>query len=142
MGGFVLLAVLVTAIFLYIARAQVYAEMNNFKLLPQEETFTELYFDNYISLPKVAVANQPFSFSFTIHNVEGATTTYPYAVYFEYPDGTQTPFQTGNVTLSDNASTTITVTHTFIASNVKGEVVVSLTNLKQSIDFILPNTNS
>jgi hypothetical protein len=115
--------------------------MNDWKLLPQPEQFTELYFNNYLSLPKTSVAGKPFTFSFTIHNIENATTVYPYAVYFKYPDGARTTLRTGSVTLANDATTTIPITYTFQTSDLHGEVVVALTELNQTIDFILPNTN-
>jgi len=148
-----ILALFAGLFLLYQNRAGMYAELVKWKLVPESQTFTELYFDNSLALPKTAVPGQPISFSFSIHNVEGVTTSYPYAVYFLYPDGTQFSFTSGSVTLADNASTSITVSHTFAAatagagasstasSSIQGSVVVSLTQLNQSIDFLLPDTN-
>jgi len=136
----VLIAAL-AALILYMNRGSIHGELNNLKLIPQPEHFTELYFNDHLSLPKNTVAKQPISFSFIIHNVEGVTTTYPYSVYFEYPNGSHNLFTSSSVTLADNASTSITINHTFRTSNLTGMVVVNLTPLNQHIDFIVPNTN-
>lgn len=126
---------------LYMARSMVYAELNNLKLIPIPERFTELYFDNASSLPRQTVLHGRVSFSFTIHNLEGAMTTYPYQVYFEYPNGFQVMFASSTTVLADNAFTTITISHTFHASNETGRVIVSLTSFNQDIDFLVPDNN-
>ncbi len=136
-----LVVLLAIAIFIYAERGKVYAEMNNLKLVPQNEAFTELYFNDYAALPKNTVAGQPVAFSFTIHNVEGVTTTYPYNVYFAYPNGAKDVFASTSITLASDASSSITIYHTFATSNLEGQVVVDLSNLNQTIDFILPDTN-
>lgn len=135
------LAILIAIFELPEIRATVYAELSELKLIPMPERFTELYFNNHLSLPKQTVAGQSASFSFTIHNVEGITTTYPYRVYFEYPRGHQVDFASSTVTLADGATTTVAVSHIFLASNETGKVVVDLTALNQQIDFLVPATN-
>lgn len=137
----VVAAVVAIILLAYQAKGAIYAQLNNLKLIPQPERFTELYFLNSSFLPRETVAKQQMAFAFVIHNVEGVTTTYPYAAYFEYPDGSKTSLQGGIVSLANNASTTISVTHTFRSSNLTGEVVVNLTSLNQQIDFLLPNNN-
>ena len=124
---------------LYGYRGALYGEMNRFKLLPIPERFTELYFQNSALLPKQVVNGQSISFSFTIHNAEGVTTVYPYAVYFETTDGQRATFAGNTITIDDGASKTIVISHTFATSNIKGKVIVSLTQLNQEIDFLLPN---
>lgn len=142
-----LLVVILFAVFfsvtflLYQERGAIYAGLNNLKLIPQPERFTELYFENPTLLPKQTVAGQPVSFSFTVHNLESVTTTYPYKVYFEYPLGQQVVFANNSVSLANNAFSTITVSHTFLTSNQKGKVVVELISRNQLIDFLLPNNN-
>ncbi len=137
-----IVAVLLAASFIaYQKRDVIYGELNALKLIPIPERFTELYFENSSSLPRKTVAGQPISFSFTIHNVEGTTTTYPYSVYFKYPNGAQISFANSNVILAADASTSIKVTYIFPTSNLAGIVVVNLTQLNQQIDFLLSGTN-
>jgi hypothetical protein len=136
-----LLVLVVAGIFIYVNRTELYTEMNRLDLVPKPEALTELYFNDYAELPKTTVANQPISFSFTIHNLEGATTTYPYTVSFVYPDGTNNVFASSSVAIPNNGSDSVTIDYVFPQSNLTGSVVVNLTNLNQQIDFIVPNTN-
>src|ERR1035437_4195268 len=50
----------------YYGRGLLYAELNNLKLIPRSEHFTELYFENSSSLPKSTVRGLKASFAFTI----------------------------------------------------------------------------
>lgn len=146
-----IIVICAVAIFLYVTNVTgisasignvIYSQLNAWKLIPTPEKFTELYFQSSSNLPQVTVAGQPMSFAFTIHNVEGMKTLYPYVVYFEYPDGSQFVITSGTVTLANDALTTISVTDTFLASNLTGKVVVDLPSLdNQSIDFLLPSIN-
>lgn len=134
--------ILAVIIVIYWQRGAVNAELYNLDLVPKQQPFTELYFQNSTSLPRETIANTKASFTFTINNVEGVTTTYPYNVYFEYPTGERVVFVSSTVVLGNNVSTTINVSHIFGASNLTGEVVVDLSSLNnQSIDFLLPDTN-
>jgi len=137
----VLVAFFDIVLFLYIIHGSVYGEMKKFDLIPMPERYTELFFKDYELLPKNTVAGQTTSFTFVIHNLEFATSTYPYRVYFEYPSGGEVTFASGTVTVADQAYQDVTVAHTFLASNEEGEVVVELTSLDQQIDFLLPDTN-
>ncbi len=134
-------ALVAVCVFLYVFRSNVWAEMDNLKLIPIPEKFTELYFNDYSTLPKKSVAKELISFSFTIHNMEGATITYPYDVYFKYPDGSRVMFASGTTTIGDGDYQIINASHTWISSNLQGQVVAELTQKNQAIDFILPNNN-
>lgn len=127
------------ALVLYAARASVTTTLNNLKLIPQPEHFTELYFDNPLTLPKSTVAKTPLSFSFTIHNVEGTSTVYPYVAYFEPSTGGEVLLANNAVSVADNETKSVAVSFTPSTSNEIGTVVVELTQLKQEIDFLLPN---
>lgn len=128
---------------LFIANDQrdyLYNVMNRLKLIPQPEQFTELYFDDTPLLPKEIDNNALNSFSFTVHNMEGVTTSYPYNVSFLYSSGRRVIIESSTVTLVNNASTTVVVPRTYNhQSNDKGRVVVELTSLNQSIDFLITN---
>ena len=135
----------------------VYAELENLKLIPMQERFTELYFENPSFLPQRAFAGDPISFSFTIHNLEAVSTNYPYNIYFEGSNGQSVVFASSSVTLAENTSKTIDITYIFpIASttrridgnkvilpsvNETGMVVVDLISLNQQIDFLLSGKN-
>jgi hypothetical protein len=140
-AGTIVITVLVlcglTAAYFY--RTGISEALSSVKLVPEPEPYTELYFDNADSLPTSTTAGQPMAFSFTIHNVEGTSTVYPYEVYFQYPNGAPFVIARDSVTLADGASTTIDVLHTFKPLSTQGKIVVDLTSLKQQIDFIVNN---
>jgi hypothetical protein len=137
----VIIAAFAAVILLYLIRTTVYAGLNNLDLIPQPERFTELYFEDASNLPRMTVAKQPIEFAFTIHNLEGVTTTYPYSVYLKYPFANNDVLVSSTITLADNATTTIPIQYVFPATNEQVEVVVDLTSLNQSIDFLMPDTN-
>ncbi|MDB5238936.1 MAG: hypothetical protein JWO00_271 [Candidatus Parcubacteria bacterium] len=137
----ILITILCVVLLLYIERDLVYAKLKDWKLVPQPEHFTELYFNNYDDLPKRSVKGFTAAFSFTIHNMEGATMTYPYKVYFEYSSGRITPFVEGSITLADGESYATTTTHVFETTDLQGKVIVAIPTLNQEIDSILPNNN-
>ncbi len=111
------------------------------KLSPIPERFTELYFNDYGSLPARTTAKEFVPFSFTIHNLEGVMMTYPYSVYFQYPDQSRVLFGNGTTTIDNNASEIITIGHTFISSRLHGKVIVEILGTNQHIDVLFPNTN-
>mgnify|MGYP003435165302 FL=1 len=115
--------------------------LGKLNLIPKQEKFTELYFDDYSKLPTKSIAGQEVSFSFTISNFEGEDVTYPYKVYFEYPSGYKSVIKTGQITAYNNESKSILVNHKFGISNLYGKVVVHLENVDQTIHFLLPNYN-
>ena len=120
--------------FAVIDKQQIINQMNNWNLLPQPETFTELYFDDHLKLPSNVKVNTPQKFSFVIHNEEYKTMTYPYIVYTASASG-QTLIDLKSVTLQQNQYKTIN--EKFIEPNAvkREEVVVKLQNLNQQIDF-------
>jgi hypothetical protein len=115
--------------------------LTNLKITPEPETFTELYFEDFNSLPKQSLAGHALNFTFTIHNLEGVSKYYTYVVYFEYSTGEKTILKQGSIIVDNNDYRSVNVNYVFKASNLKGKVVVNLANLNQQIDFILPNNN-
>lgn len=123
----------------YFYRTGISEALSDVKLVPKPEPYTELYFNNADSLPTSTAAGGIIAFSFTIHNVEGESTTYPYVAYFQYPNGTPFVLDRNSLSLADGASTTINVSHKLPQSSAEGEVVVELTSLNQQIDFFINN---
>jgi hypothetical protein len=141
---YLLLIILILGIIcfiIYFAQGPIYQTLYNWDLIPKPERFTELYFNNSETLPSSTTKDDPLSFSFTIHNEEGTSTVYPYTVYFQDPEGDKTTITKNTVTLPDNASTTIAISHVFKSTDEQGSVVVDLTSLNQQIDFLLSNPN-
>jgi len=125
----------VLAIVLFHA-AGVHAQLAAWKLVPTPEAYTELYFNQNLSLPK-SLTQDPIRFNFTIHNVEGQTATYPYLVLLRTADGRTQRLAGGNVTLADGGVRTITETITLPANTPTSEVMVVLTGEDQEIHFWL-----
>lgn len=115
--------------------------LRKLNLVPITETFTELYFDDYSKLPTKSVVGEAINFSFTVHNLEGKTTTYPYSVYFEYPSGQKVTLKTGQLIIPNGEFGNVNVNYVFKTSNLYGKVYVRLNNLDQKINFILPSYN-
>lgn len=112
-------------------------KLNERKLIPQPERYTELYFADYESLPRKIESGKPLDFSFVIRNLEGDDTNYPYVVYLEYADGRRENVQTGAVSLANEGSKTIIVTDNVAADPTIKKVIVQLTEKDQEISFIL-----
>jgi hypothetical protein len=115
-------------------KQQIINQMNNWKLLPEPETFTELYFDNHLKLPSTVKINTLQTFSFTIHNEEYKTVTYPYEVYITGSNGQQL-IDLKSVTLDQDHYKTIKETFSVTKPIKREEVIVKLTSLNQQIDF-------
>src|SRR5579862_8331355 len=87
-------------------KQQIIDQLNKWKLLPQPETFTELYFNNSTNLPSYVKQNQQIKFAFTVHNLEYKTYTYPYEIYLEQ-NNEKTEIKKSNFTLNQNQYKTI-----------------------------------
>lgn len=101
---------------------------------PLSETFTELYFDDYLHLPSAVIPKHPYFFQFTLHNLEGKDMEYSYEVYSKVGQD-KLVFDKGTVFVKENDYKTIQ--ESFASTNVlpKGEIVVNLINENQQIDF-------
>ena len=136
-----LCAIVAIFILLYSLRGALYDGLNAMDLIPKDEHFTELYFENHTSLPHAIFQGETISFAFTIHNLEGATTTYPYSVYFY--DGTSTiPIDQSTTTIPDNGTSTESETYTFKTSPMWQEIFIELIGRDQFIHFKMGNDPS
>src|SRR5262245_27972307 len=73
-----------------------HAQLEAWKLVPAPERYTELSFDRPETLP-VTVSTRPATFRFTIRNLEGTDTTYPYMVEVKTADGSVQRLAAGSV---------------------------------------------
>jgi hypothetical protein len=71
----------------YGMRQPIAKQFHAWKLLPQEEQFSELYFDDSPYLPKTYGPGLPQSFTFEVHSLENIPTTYRYEVFAESSAG-------------------------------------------------------
>jgi len=98
------------------------------------ETFTELYFENHASLPMTIIYNQIYSFSFTIHNLENKDVNYQYEIYIDI-QGNKVPIDADSIVIKNGDYKTISEKYTLVPPIQKAQVVVTLKNNNQSIDF-------
>lgn len=109
-------------------------------ILPHNQTFTELAFNNVDSLPSTIPSDNQVNFSFMIHNVEGKAVSYPFVITLENGNVYKT-LDSGKVTLKSNGAVNIPENLSIQGTSQRQEVVITLSNLKQSIDFWLKGSN-
>ena len=134
LGGILLGLIIITA-----SVSQAHAiknQLNDWKLLPQPEKLTELYFNNSSHLPSTYSPETPQGFSFTIHNLQYQDEVYSYVVTEQNNDSTQSQTLTqGTIHLSQNQTrlTPISITPTDLGPRAK--ITVQLLGFNQSIDY-------
>jgi len=103
------------------------------------ETFTELYFEDHLNLPKMIERHTEYSFVFTVHNVESKDVDYPYVVYLQR-DNQKIILDQGNLNLKDNEYKS--VKEDFGPLKILGlKIVVELVNENQNISFWMEGGN-
>lgn len=102
----------------------------------QPERYTELYFSNPTAIPINVIHGKQLSVSFTTHNVEAHPMGYSYDVEFIASNNIILTQEQGDFNVPTNGTVVntdnITVPQTYRG---KAEVQVTLTNVKQTIDF-------
>ena len=113
-----------------------YAFLEREQFIPRQEAFTELYFTDAALLPKAIVKGDKVAFTFTIHNLEGHSMSYPYDV-FVVPSATSSSvtLTSGTSTLASGERTNITVQLSFAKSLGRSDVVVRLPESGKEIRF-------
>ncbi len=122
------------AIFYSLNKESVDNELATLDLIPKPEKLTELYFNNNANLPSSVTGNQAISFAFVIHNLETTDYQYTYDV-FVTTNGTKRIVDSGSVLVKDNQYYLKYENFNLMKSSGRQEVVVELTNKRQSIDF-------
>jgi len=98
------------------------------------ETFTELYFEDHLSLPNKVVIFKENNFKFTIHNLENKDMAYIYEVYIDVNREKQM-IDKNSVLVKNNEYKTITEDFTITAPMQRVKVVVNLIGKNQQIHF-------
>ncbi|MHB1276455.1 MAG: hypothetical protein ACYCXQ_02830 [Candidatus Humimicrobiaceae bacterium] len=101
---------------------------------PKQETFTELYFENHLSLPDKFILSKEYNFKFTIHNLENKDMEYPYEVYIDI-NGKKQVIDKSSVLIKNNEYKTITINFAIAIPIQRFKVVVDLIKKNQQIDF-------
>lgn len=108
------------------------------KLMPLPERLTEVFFTDYQGIPVSIAAGQTVRIPFTIHNLEGATTTYPYRAYLRYPSGAELALASSTLTLADGAATTTTLAHRFGLAPQGAELFIEFPSIGDTLHVVLP----
>ena len=116
-------------------------QLRSWKLLPEPERLTELYFTQPNNLPSSYTPGQPQTVSFTVHDLEYRTTTYHYQIIEQNQDtdASQTLNQ-GSFTLAQNAyrQQAVNIVTTDMGSHAKVEVqLTNVNDVNESIDYLL-----
>jgi len=98
------------------------------------ETFTELYFEDHLSLPNKVTLFQENNLKFTIHNLENKDMEYPYEVYIDV-NGEKQMIDKSSVLIKNNEYKTISEASTIIVPIQRAKVVVNLISKNQQIHF-------
>ena len=99
----------------------------------QPEHFTELYFNNLLSLPPVVQKGQPQKLWFTIANHESSRTYYEYRI--SIIENGQVKTTTGSTLISSEQATRLPVTFTAAKAGEAIEIIVELPAQHQAIHF-------
>lgn len=105
------------------------------KLKPNPERFTELYFEDHTLLPKNALNNTVYDFSFTVRNLEYTPMEYPYKVFIEPENGERQILDEGSFYLNHDEYKTIVESFKILSTDRRVKVTVELIDKKQLIHF-------
>jgi uncharacterized membrane protein len=131
-------AVLLIIIVLIFANSQsIKNQLDSWKLLPQPEKLTELYFTNPNNLPTTYSPGQQQDVQFTIHNIEYKTEHYTYQIIENNQAGTDpvTLTNNGSFTLNQNQYGKISNPVTLANLGTRVKVEVKLLNVNESINY-------
>jgi hypothetical protein len=101
---------------------------------PKQETLTELYFENHLSLPEKFILSKEYNFKFTIHNLENKDMEYPYEVYIDM-GGKKQMIDKSSVLIKNNEYKIIKINFTITIPVERFKIVVGLIKKDQQIDF-------
>lgn len=115
---------------------QIKNQLNDWKLLPEPEKLTELYFTHPNNLPATYRPGQTQTLSFTVHNIEHKTMTYHYKIT-EAGQNHQAPktIRQGSFTLRQNQYRTVTASTTLADLGSRVKITADLPTANESIDY-------
>ena len=137
--GLLILAVcFVVGMFLFFDSVPAIKEALIFGFTVKPETFTELYFEDHLSLPSKIIYLQENKFNFTIHNLENKDMEYLYEVYIDV-NGEKQVIDKNFVVIKKNEYKTISEYFTITLPTARARIIVNLININQQVDFWLEN---
>jgi uncharacterized membrane protein len=118
-------------------------QLHNWKVLPEPERLTELYFTHPNSLPTTYTPGQKLPVNFTVHNLEYKTETYHYQISETNNAGSQTKIlTTGSFILKQNRYHIMNVNITTTDMGGRAKVTTTLVNVNESVDYWVKNTST
>ena len=99
------------------------------------ETFTELYFEDHLSLPDKVTLFKENNFKFTIHNLENKDMEYKYEIYVDMTKKRKRMIDKGSVLIKNNEYKTISEEFTITIPIQRVKVAVNLISKSQQIHF-------
>jgi hypothetical protein len=112
-------------------------QLDRWGLLPRQEQLTELSITRTQDLPKTYTPDGNHQIAFTLHNLEGHTTTYEYAVTFRTADGkTVSTLDRGVLTLKKDETKAVWLQTQLPDAGKHAYIHVTLSN-SQSIGYWL-----
>lgn len=139
----VVLGCLITAVIIFasLQAPAIKRQLDNWKLLPQPERLTELYFENHTSLPKTYSVGTVQSFKFTVHNLEYRTEQYSYQIIQRSADGQQSQIlSSGTFNLAHGKSRTTSSDVTTVDLGPRDQIITTIhtpENINESIDYLI-----
>lgn len=138
--GFASLALpffLLSLLFLCFFRGDVISVLDDWKLIPRPETFTELYFVDYDDIDHSAPeTGKQIDFLFAISNREGVSKDYEYEVYLE-AEGEKNIIEHNSIHIEKDEVAFIEERYVFTKSYKKGSIIVQILEPNQSIHILL-----
>lgn len=127
-------AVLLVSGFSVIHAHAIAQQMHRWKLLPEPERLTELYFTKHRDLPVTYVPGTPQAVSFTVHNVEHQAMSYAYVIVQRGDNGQAAQLGQGSLQLADGATKAASVTVTPVDLG-RSQIIIQLLPTNESINY-------
>lgn len=131
-----ILIVIVAVIIIYLASPSIKSLLKDWKLLPEPEQLTELYFTHPNSLPATYSPGQVQAVAFTVHNLEYKTTSYHYFITEQsQTSGQPVTLSRGSFTLAQNGYKSPVVNISLPDAGARAKVTVNLVSENESINY-------
>jgi len=131
-----LLAIVVVVAAGIVYHQQIKNQLNAWKLLPQPERLTELYFTAPNNLPSAYTPGQKQNVRFTVHNIEYQTETYQYKIVETNQDGSQSQqLSSGQFTLQQDQYEGLNVGVTPVDMGKRAKIIIELPTISETIGY-------
>ena len=134
--GIALAAVIVLVILAVIFHTNIRNQLNDWKLLPEPEKLTELYFTHPNSLPSTYAAGGTQTVAFTVHNLEYQTENYQYQITETSNNGQQNQILfSSSFVLKQNQYKNVSEPVSLLDFGSRVKISIDLTNVNETIDY-------